>query len=124
MIKEAGRPLTLGFCGKIAATALQQEVVLDASGQKASVANSGVGDHLGVKTFEVLQSHIPKHKKKNKQLVQMAVGTMAVQFYALGNPGAAPLSSILYTQLKGGDSPGTVLLCLQPGTVLLCLQPP
>ena len=56
------------------------------AGRKASVANSGVGDFLGVKTFAVNQTHIKGHKKskKGKNLVQMTVGTMTIQFYEIG----------------------------------------
>ena len=42
LVREAGRPTVLGFCGKIAATALPsaKAQVLDSKGRRASIANS------------------------------------------------------------------------------------
>jgi hypothetical protein len=41
------------------------------------VANSGVGDFLGIKTYNVTQRHL----KKASELVRMAVGTMGLQLF-------------------------------------------
>eukprot|EP01050_Picozoa_sp_SAG11_P003134 SAG11_NODE_171_length_13596_cov_15.767356_4_plen_94_part_00 len=77
-VREASRPMTLGFCGKIPATALPVPKKLHVdpkTGRRASISTTGVGDFLGIKTFTVNQTHI----KKAPGLLRCAVTTMGLQ---------------------------------------------
>jgi hypothetical protein len=113
LIRDGGRPLKLGFCGKIAATALdanRKAVAADPkTGRRASIATTGVGDYLGVKTFNVTQTHLKK-VRTTKGLVRMVVGQMGLQIFDDKSP--APVETIRYEELQGGwqSGPGELIL--------------
>ena len=113
LIRDGGRPLKLGFCGKIAATALDANRKAAAAdpktGRRASIATTGVGDYLGVKTFNVTQTHLKK-VRTTKGLVRMVVGQMGLQIFDDKSP--APVETIRYEELQGGwrSGPGELIL--------------